>query len=168
MTGAMTRSKHDRLFRRLYSDLDIARDALSSALPPEVAELIDWSTLELVAGDSVDAAMRELRSDLVFRARLRGERSAEILVLVEHLSRPRRWTPLVMLQYVVARWSAFRREQPRAPRLPLIIPIVVSHGPRGRRTRRELLDLVDLRGLERERLARAGSGTRHSTRAVCD
>ncbi|MBN8609565.1 MAG: Rpn family recombination-promoting nuclease/putative transposase [Deltaproteobacteria bacterium] len=68
------------------------------ARSPRHATWVDWSTLELVAGDSVDAAMRELRSDLVFRARLRGDRSAEILVLVEHLSRPRRWTPLVMLR----------------------------------------------------------------------
>ncbi len=48
---------------------------------------------------------------------------------------------------------------PRWPRLPLIIPIVVTHGPRGQRTRRDLIDLVDITGIERERLAASATET---------
>ncbi len=144
---------HDALFRRLFSDREIAAGALRGALPPEIAARIDFATLELQPASHVDEALHAFQSDVVFRAKLAG-REARLLLLLEHQSRADPFMPFRLLQYAVLLWDGFLRDHPKTKRLPLIVPIVWHQGAAGWRAPTDLLDLLDLTDEERVVLAR--------------
>ena len=135
---------HDSLFRFTFSDPHHAAPLLRALLAPEPAAAIDWSTLARAPDDLVDEQQQEQHTDLLFTVRLAG-RLVLLFLLLEHKSRPDKWTPLQLLGYIVGLWKQWRRRRP-GRRLPPILPVVVHFG-RGRwRTSSDLQSLVDLRG----------------------
>jgi hypothetical protein len=93
----------------------------------------------------VDPELRETESDLLFTARLRTGRPLLLYVLLEHQSSVDPWMALRMLRYVVRQLERWRQEHPRSESLPLIIPLVMYHGPEGVWTApRRVEDLFDL------------------------
>ena len=62
---------HDRLFRTVFSDATEAAGLLQTALPAELRDEIDWSTLNLRDGTFLDEALRESESDLLYEAAYR-------------------------------------------------------------------------------------------------
>lgn len=79
--------------------------------------------------------------DLLFRTRL-DARDTYIYLLVEHQSRPDRFTPLRMTEYLVAIWNRYLHQNPDTTTLPAIVPIVIHSGHWNTPT--ELFDLIDL------------------------
>jgi hypothetical protein len=79
----------------------------------------------------VDPELRETESDLLFTARLRTGHPLLLYVLLEHQSSVDGWMALRMLRYVVRQVERWRQEHPESERLPLIIPLVMYHGPEG-------------------------------------
>lgn len=149
----MGHDKHDAFFKRLFSDVRIAASAISAALPPEVAAMLDCSSLTLEPTESVDAGHHAFRSDLVYSVRFNG-RDAAVVVLVEHESSRAPLLAVQVLQYLVQLWDAELRRSPAPTRLRPIIPIVLSHARRGQRARRDLIEHVDLTDEERKVLGR--------------
>ncbi|HZH77754.1 MAG TPA: Rpn family recombination-promoting nuclease/putative transposase [Archangium sp.] len=100
----------------------------------------------------VDPELRETESDLLFPARLRTGRSLMLYVLLEHQSSVDSWMALRMLRYVVRQLERWRQEHPESTRLPLIVPLVMYHGPEGTWTApRRVEDLFELPNEEEER-----------------
>lgn len=139
----MSSGTHDALFRRLFSDPAIAADAIRSALPREVAALLDLSALEVRPTAYVDEALNAFHSDIVLGAKL-AHRDVLVLLLVEHQSRPDALMPFRLLQYAVMTWDAFLRDHPEATTLPLIVPLVFHQGPGAWRAPRDMLALMSL------------------------
>jgi predicted transposase/invertase (TIGR01784 family) len=82
-------------------------------------------------------------SDLVYRVRWVGDdASLEVYLLFEHKSRPEHWTMLQLLRYVVASGERFRKQHPKARRLPPVYPLVLYHGERRWRAPRSFHELV--------------------------
>jgi len=106
---------------------------------------MDWDELTLESCSFVSTQLRSRYSDLLFRTRL-DNHDAFIYVLVEHQSRPDRFMPLRMTEYIVAIWNRYLHEHPHATTLPAVLPVVVHSGHHGRRwnTPTELFDLIDL------------------------
>ena len=138
---------HDALFKAVFAAPNDAADLIRPLLPPPLAAAIDWSSLVLVPGSFIDDALRQTHADLLFEVRIRGRR-ALLYLLAEHKSRGDRFTSLQLLGYQLAIWTQWRKDHPRARRLPPIVPIVVHHGRRPWRAPTSLLPLFDLRGLE--------------------
>ena len=59
-------SPHNRFFQYSFSNLEVARNLLSSKLSSDTLDCIDPETLELVSGSFVDDQLRESQSDLLF------------------------------------------------------------------------------------------------------
>ncbi|OJH42349.1 hypothetical protein BON30_03860 [Cystobacter ferrugineus] len=94
----------------------------------------------------VDPELRETESDLLFTARLRTGRSLLLYVLLEHQSSVDRWMALRMLRYVVRHVERWRQEHPEHM-LPVILPLVMYHGPEGAWSApRRVEDLFELPG----------------------
>ena len=119
---------HDRLVRRLFRRPEEAASLLRSALPPEIAREIDWSSLVRIPGTMIDAAGREHRSDLLYSARVGGARVL-LYLLLEHKAEADADTPFQLLRYMVRIWEYWRDEHPTGP-LPPILPFVLHHGTR--------------------------------------
>jgi hypothetical protein len=122
---------HDLFVRFTFDHPERAAAELCVALPPHVVAQVDWSTLRRVPGSVVDVELRETETDLLFSARLVGGRPVLFYVLLEHQSSVNRWMALRMLRYVVRQLEHWRQAHPGSTLLPVIIPLVLYHGPGG-------------------------------------
>ncbi|MBN1203396.1 MAG: Rpn family recombination-promoting nuclease/putative transposase [Myxococcaceae bacterium] len=122
---------HDLFVRFTFGQPERAAAELRAALPPELVSRVDWSTLRREPGSVVDTQLRETESDLLFSAHLRGGGSLLFYVLIEHQSSVDRWMALRMLRYVVRQLERWRLDHPESTQLPIILPLVLYHGPEG-------------------------------------
>jgi len=144
---------HDRFIRYVLEHSERAAALLHTLLPPGFAARVDWSTLHGQSTAIVDPALRETRGDLLFSVRLRGS-SRRAFILLEHQSRVEARMAARMRQYVSRLLDWWERQHRRSSPPPLILPVVLYHGPRGPWTAplrfEELLE-VPLEGARRER-----------------
>ncbi len=137
---------HDALFRFVFGDVETMGSLLRAELPAAVVAAIDWSSLRRCDGSFVDAELRERQADLLFSAAPRGSGSAEagalLYVLCEHKSFDDRLLPLQVARYVMRVLDDFVAANPRASRLPAVLPFVVYHGEQPWRPVRHLERLV--------------------------
>ncbi|ATB40543.1 transposase [Cystobacter fuscus] len=128
-----------------------AEAELRAVLPARLFSAVDWSSLRLEPGSVVDPELRETESDLLFTARLRTGRPLLLYVLLEHQSTVDRWMALRMLRYVVRQVERWRQEHPEHSLLPVILPLVMYHGPEGAwSVPRRVEDLFELPGESEE------------------
>lgn len=160
-------SPHDALFRWTFSSPEHAAPLLRELLPKALGRDIDWATLAAVPTGRVDGDQRDERSDLVFSTTLRG-RPALLCLLLEHKSKPDRWTALQVLAYMLTMWRDARRQDPRARHLPFIVPVVLHHGRRRWRASTDLWSLFDTRGLPADLLAELRRATPAFGFTPCD
>jgi predicted transposase YdaD len=138
---------HDLFARFTFGHPERAAAELRAVLPPQVVSEVDWSSLRREPGSVVDPELRETESDLLFTVRLHEGRSLLLYVLLEHQSSVDRWMALRMLRYVVRQVEHWRQQHPESPALPVIIPLVMYHGPDGAWSApRRVEDLFDLPG----------------------
>jgi hypothetical protein len=137
---------HDALFRHVFAQPEHAASLLRSVLPAAVAAAVDWRSLQLTAGTSVDEGLRNRHADLLFTARLAGA-PALLYVLVEHKSADEPLAAFQLLRYVVRAFDRWLAEHLGATGLPPIVPILVHHGPKPWASARSVADLVALAGV---------------------
>ncbi|HEX5751204.1 MAG TPA: Rpn family recombination-promoting nuclease/putative transposase [Archangium sp.] len=143
---------HDLFARYTFGHPERAAAELRAVLPAHVVSEVDWSSLRQESGSVVDPELRETESDLLFTARLHSGRSLLLYVLLEHQSSVDSWMALRMLRYVVRQVERWRQAHPESTRLPVIVPLVMYHGPDGAWTApRRVEDLFDLPEEEEER-----------------
>ena len=122
---------HDLFARYTFGHPERAAAELRAVLPTHIVSEVDWSSLRREPGSVVDPELRETESDLLFTARLRTGHPLLLYVLLEHQSTVDRWMALRMLRYVVRQVERWRQEHPESAVLPLILPLVMYHGPEG-------------------------------------
>ena len=147
----MTETPHDALFKAVFSEPARAAEAVAFTLGPEIARLIDFSTLRLVDGSFVDEDLRGHHTDLLFTAQLAGC-PVFFHLLFEHQSSADWAMALRLLRYMVRIWVAHCVAHPHQRKLPLIIPVVLSHNEPGWRASTDFADLIDLPDAARELL----------------
>ena len=116
---------HDRLFKEIWSDREVAADFLSRYLPEDVRRFIEPDTVEMCKDSFVSADLREYFSDLLYRANI-GGRKGYLYVLLEHKSWPAPLMPFQLLGYIKGIWD-LHLKQAELP-LPVVIPVVLYHG----------------------------------------
>ncbi|MEU1980923.1 Rpn family recombination-promoting nuclease/putative transposase [Nocardia sp. NPDC019395] len=122
-------------------------------LPAWLVALIDWDAMVLASGAYVLPDLRNRDSDVLFRTKLAG-RDGFVHLLLEHQSIPDKHMPLRVLEYMVAIWARYLKENPNAEYYPLVIPVVVGQF-RAEFVAVELLDGIG--GSDRYRRGRAGA-----------
>jgi predicted transposase YdaD len=143
---------HDLFARYTFGHPERAAAELRAVLPAQLVSKVDWSSLRREAVSVVDPELRETESDLLFTARLHSGHPLLLYVLLEHQSSVDPWMALRMLRYVVRQVERWRQEHPGSTRLPVIIPLVMYHGPDGAWTApRRVEDLFELPEAEAER-----------------
>lgn len=142
---------HDALFKAAFSEPARAAEALAYALGPQIARLIDFTTLRLIDSSFVDEELRARHADLLYAAQLAGS-PALFHLLFEHQSGPEWKMALRLLRYMLCDWDAHLAEHPQARSLPLVIPVVMTHCERGWTGRAVFEDLVELPAAARDAL----------------
>jgi hypothetical protein len=134
---------HDALFKGVFSQAENALAVFRSCLPAPVTAAIDPGSLRLEPGSFVDAELRQRHTDLLFTATLSG-RGTLIYLLFEHQSTLDLLMPVRLHRYVVRVWEKWLSENPRARRVPAVIPLVLYQGPKPWSGPRSLADMIDL------------------------
>lgn len=135
----MSTKPHNSLFLDTFEHPEHARGEIQHLLGAELSARFDWSTLELVPGNFVSEELKDSHSDLLFRVLLNG-RAAYLYMLFEHQSKPEPLFVFRALQYSVrflTTWLEDREggkvgpsgKRARVTKLPVVIPIVIYHGP---------------------------------------
>lgn len=135
---------HDRFIRYVLEHPKRAAALLHLVLPPGFAARMEWSTLRSHPTALVDSAIRETRGDSSFSVRLRGS-SHRAFILLEHQSRVERRMAARMRQYVSRMLDHWEQQHRSIRHQPLILPVVLYHGPRGPWTApRRVEELLDI------------------------
>ena len=133
---------HDKFSKALLEDPSVVLVLLRERLPRELAELLADDAPELVGGDFVDEALRESRSDRLYRVRLRCPGVLHVFILLEHKSFDDD-PALQLLGYLVQTWGRLALECAGAKKLPPIVPVVLYHGATRWKGPRTFLELVE-------------------------
>ena len=121
---------HDALVRRVLGDPDTARAWLKARLPQDVAQHLDFATLQRRPGSFVDETLRRSETDVLFEARHGTGQPVHVYVLVEHQSTVDFWLRLRLLRYQSCIWEDERTRRPQAQAISPIVTLVLHHGPR--------------------------------------
>ena len=140
----MTSQPHDALAKGIFGSAPAAIDQFRCVLPAKVFERIDWATLAVRSGSSIDPALRELRSDLLFSVRTRTGSECLLYLLLEHQSSHDPLLPVRLLIYQVRVIERFLQDHPQASKVPPVIPVVLSHVEGGWRCSARFADRYDV------------------------
>jgi len=121
---------HDRFIRYVLEHSERAAALLRTVLPPGLAARVRWSTLRGHPTALVDSSIRESQGDLSFSVRLRGS-SRQAFILLEHQSRVERLMAARMRRYVSRLLERWEQQHRGTRHQPLILPVVLYHGPHG-------------------------------------
>ena len=120
-------SPHDSFFRALFGDRQMAVDYFQSALPAHIIGLLDFSTLRRIPDSYVSGELEKTMSDVIYTCRRRdGRGSVSVCLLVEHKSRPDKFTPVQVGGYLFSGYQQQINEGHK--KLTPIIPVLFYHG----------------------------------------
>lgn len=139
----MPEGPHDALFKTAFGQPDIARSELELVLPSEVRAHLDFATLDVCSGSFVDEELRHAHADMLYTVRTTTSREALVYVLFEHQSSFDAVMPLRLLRYMVRVWERWLRDHPATSTLPIVLPVVLHHGPTGWRAAPEFASMLD-------------------------
>ncbi|MBL4683120.1 MAG: Rpn family recombination-promoting nuclease/putative transposase, partial [Nannocystaceae bacterium] len=128
----MTKRPHDALFKSAFEHPPHAAELLRGCLPAPLAEVIAWDTIALEPGSFVDDELADSHTDLLFSVDVHETRVL-IYVLLEHQSESDPLMPVRMNEYVARVWARKLRET-AVPRLPVVVPVVLTHARGGWKT----------------------------------
>jgi len=116
---------HDKFFKNVLNDINIAKKFIASFLSPEVLQHIDIETLQYAETDFLLQDLKEIFSDIVFTVNKKDDEEIYISVILEHKSKPDDFTAVQLLLYVA---YGYYKQYKNTRSLQLILPIVFYHG----------------------------------------
>ncbi|PNS00081.1 hypothetical protein X927_03395 [Petrotoga mexicana DSM 14811] len=121
----LVHNPHDLFFKRIFSDIRIARDFLWNYLPQEAVEIVYLDYLIPENNSHVDENLRESLSDMLYKTKIKGQ-DGYIYILMEHKSYIEGKVIFQLLRYITSIWE--EKYDPKTKKVPIIIPIVIYHG----------------------------------------
>ncbi len=143
MSEESIQNPHDHLFKETFSHVENAVGFFQNYLPAELRDRLDWNTLALQPGKYTDEALRGNESDLLYTVQI-DENPALLYCLFEHQSTPDAWMPLRLLRYILNIWDQYRKQHPKANRLPPVLPLVLFQGGATWKADLSLSGLIDI------------------------
>ena len=119
---------HDRLFRSLMSDKNVAAEFFEKHLPVAIKNQVQLHSLKLQGNSYIGDDLRMQVTDLLFNANF-NEKSGYIYLLVEHQSKPEKLMPLRILKYMIAIMEDHLKKN-GGTILPIIYPMIMYSGKR--------------------------------------
>ena len=125
-------NKHDEFFYEEFSNPQNAVDLLKNALPVELSQRLDYTSVNIENSRYVDDFFKNSYSDLLISATINDKRCF-VYFLVEHKSYPDKFTLFQLMTYIVKIWNSELKENEykEDTKLTPIIPIIFSHAKNG-------------------------------------
>jgi predicted transposase/invertase (TIGR01784 family) len=117
---------HDRFFKAVFGQAEIAAEFLQRYLPPQVSAVPDWPTLRAEKEAFLDSTLAQHEADLLYAVNRRDGGMGYVHVLFEHKSYMESRIQLDLLRYRVRIWEHWLQAGNTGP-LPIIVPVVFYH-----------------------------------------
>jgi predicted transposase/invertase (TIGR01784 family) len=127
-SGEVIVSPHDKVVKVYLSEKETAKSLFEEYLPAKITKNLDFNTLKISKDTFVDKKMSDYFSDILYQINLLNI-PIFIYFLIEHKSREERLTSFQVLKYMVGIWKLYLKQNEEAKTLPVIIPIIIYHGP---------------------------------------
>jgi predicted transposase/invertase (TIGR01784 family) len=122
------RSLHDEVVKEYFSDIETARSFLTEYLPAEIVKDMDFNTLRICKDTFINKKLAKYFCDILYQVNLNNI-GIFIYLLIDHKSREEPFMGFQFLKYMVRIWELYLKQNKKAETLPVIIPIVIYHGP---------------------------------------
>jgi len=136
----LVHNPHDLFFKRIFSDIRIARDFLWNYLPQEAVEIVDLDYLTPEKSSYVDENLKESLSDMLYKTKIKGQ-DGYIYILFEHKSYNDPRVLLQLLKYILSIWE--EKYNIKTNKLPIIIPLVIYNGENKWNIETKLINLIE-------------------------
>jgi predicted transposase/invertase (TIGR01784 family) len=117
---------HDKYFRTMLSNKDVAKDFLEWHLPDFIKKKIDLDTVEAKKDSFVDDNFKKLETDILFSLNF-NDKPGYIYTLVEAQKKPDRLMPIRLLKYLIAIMEHHIKNN-EDKQLPTIYPLILYQG----------------------------------------
>ncbi len=119
----------DKTFKKIFRDVKNTRDFLKKALPREIKERLDFSSIKIDPTNYVSNEFKEGYSDIVVKAKMKARNSekipADIYFILEHKTEGKVKVFIQILKYM---WFAWEEDVNTNKPPRIIIPIIFYHG----------------------------------------
>ena len=136
---------HDKLFKKVFSDVENVRDFMKMSLPEEIKKRIDYDKIEIDPNEYITTEMRGYFTDMVIKSELRVEKGGnidtDIYILFEHKSYQSEKVLFQLLRYMYMMWEQDIKD---GGSLRVILPFVFYHGKGKWRIKREFADMFEV------------------------
>ncbi len=127
MSEESIQNPHDHLFKETFSHVEDAVGFFQNYLPADIGDRLDWKTIKLEPGKYTDETLRGTESDLLYMVQIDNTPTL-LYCLFEHQSKPDAWMTLRLLRYILNIWDQYRKQHPKAKKLPPVLPLVLFQG----------------------------------------
>ena len=135
---------HDRFVRRSLTFPKISVPLFKRRLPPEISRRLDFARMKQEPDDFIDAALHETQSDMLFSVPLLDwPAMVYIYLLFEHKTSWRDEECFNMYRRSYLIMDKHRRQHP-GESLPLVLPMVLYHGPEPITGSLDIGDMIDV------------------------
>ena len=134
---------HDGLIKYAFSRREHAVGLVKAVLEPEVAALVQWSTLRLEKDSFMDKALRGRYVDLLLSARM-GDGRLYLYTVVEQQRAIEKLMIFRLNVYMTRFWERLVRDRPNLVMLPPIVPMLIHHSATGWTAATAFEDIVEV------------------------
>lgn len=117
---------NDKLFKKSFSDIRVAKDFFLAHLPSALLQKIDLDTLKKQPHSFIDNSFKSTEADIIYQAKL-GDSYAYLYLLCEHQSVVEQVMAFRLLVYMIRIIELHREQHPKSS-LPIVYPIVIYTG----------------------------------------
>jgi predicted transposase/invertase (TIGR01784 family) len=120
---------NDKTFKKIFKNIKNTKDFLKKALPPEIKQRLDFSSINIDPTNYVSNEFKEGYSDILVKAKMKSRAGvkipADIYFILEHKTEGKVKIFIQILKYMWFAWE----EDVNANKPPrVIIPIIFYHG----------------------------------------
>jgi predicted transposase/invertase (TIGR01784 family) len=124
MSEELLHQPHDKFFKAVFSEEQVAQQHLTAFLPPEITEHLQFDKMTLDTTAYVSKRFKSFQSDVVWSIPYKHGK-VKIVLLYEHKTAYDRHIHFQVMRYMLEIWEhCIKRSKP----LEIIIPVVVYQG----------------------------------------
>ena len=143
----MANNQHDTGYKELFSYPEFVQQLMEGFAPPEIAQLMNFSTLKNHSGNYITPLFEEKFEDVVWSVEITWEgitQEVYLYILLEFQSTVDRTMPIRLMHYVACFYDHLLKNGTTTPSkgLPPILPIVLYNGSERWTARQDIYDMV--------------------------
>ena len=143
----MASQHHDTGYKELFSHPEFVQQLVEGFAPPEIAGLMDFSTLQIHSGNYITPLFEEKFEDVVWSVGINWEglsSTVYLYILLEFQSSVDRRMPIRLLHYVACFYDHLLKSgaATAAKGLPPVLPMVLYNGSRRWTARHDIFDMI--------------------------